>query len=62
MPQLIFVDREQGAVARLKSAGFSRVPVCYFLLDIAFAYRELRLWPNDVVSKVEEEIKAHQFT
>lgn len=61
MPCLIWIDRQQGAVARLKAAGFEHVVVVYNLLDITSAYSEMGLWPKSTVSKVEEEIKAHQF-
>lgn len=62
MPCLIWIDRQQGAVPRLKAAGFEKVVVVYDLLDITFAYGEMGLWPKSAVAAVEEEIKAHQFT
>lgn len=61
MPQLIFIDRQQGAVKRLEVAGFKRIVVCYYLLDITYLYSELGIWPKEVVKLVEKEIKAHQF-
>lgn len=61
VPQLIFVDRQQGAVVRLEAAGFKRIVVCYNLLDITYVYGELGIWPKDVVKLVEKEIAAHQF-
>lgn len=61
MPQLIFIDRQQGAISRLRAAGFKRIVVCYNLLDITFIYSEFGLWPKETVRRVEEEIKAHQF-
>ncbi|MGD0328517.1 MAG: hypothetical protein ABSB00_02255 [Minisyncoccia bacterium] len=61
MPQLIFVDRQQGTIKRLQAAGFKRIVVCYNLLDITFVYSEFGLWPKETVKRVEEEIKAHQF-
>lgn len=61
MPQLIFVDRQQGGVARLEAAGFKRVVICYNLLDITYAFGELELWPKEAVRQVEMEIAAHQF-
>lgn len=60
-PCLITVDRQQGAVDRLYKAGFKHVIVLYELLDLTYALAEMNLWPKDVVKKVEEEIKAHQF-
>ena len=61
MPCLIWIDRQQGAVPRLKAAGFERVEVIYNLLDLTFAFGELGLWPKSAVAAVEAEIKAHQF-
>lgn len=61
-PVLIFVDRQQGAVENLRKAGFDRIEVVYNLLDIAFAMREMQLWPAGVVDKVQTEIAAHQTT
>ncbi|MDO8567060.1 MAG: hypothetical protein Q7R58_02835 [bacterium] len=61
MPQVIFIDRQQGAVARLKTASFKRVVVCYNMLDITFVYGELGIWPKAVVKLVEKEIADHQF-
>lgn len=60
MGWFIFVDRQQGAVERLKRLGFERLVVAYNLLDITFAFGELGLWPKSAVRAVEEEIKAHQ--
>ena len=60
MPCFILVDRQQGAVERLKRLGFERLVVAYNLLDITFAFGELGLWPKSAVQAVEEEIKAHQ--
>lgn len=61
MPCLIWIDRQQGAVPRLKAAGFERVIVVYNLLDIASAFVQMKLWPESAAVAVEEEIKAHQF-
>jgi orotate phosphoribosyltransferase len=61
MPCLIWTDRQQGAVPKLKAAGFENVIVAYNLLDITYAYGEMKLWPKDALRAVEEEIKAHQF-
>ncbi len=56
----IFVDRQQGAVERLKRLGFERLVVGYRLLDVTFAFGELGLWPKSAVQAVEEEIREHQ--
>jgi len=62
MPCLIYIDRQQGALPRLKAAGFRRVHVVYNLLDITFAFGELGLWPKSTVAAVEKEIAEHQFS
>lgn len=62
MSALVFVDRQQGGIARMEQAGFSNVVVAYNLLDLTFAYGELGLWPQDAVQAVREEIKEHQLT
>ena len=61
MPSFILVDRQQGGVEKMKKAGFKRIIVAYYLLDLTFAFGEIGLWPKDTVKAVEEEIKAHQF-
>ena len=61
MPSFILVDRQQGGVKRMVERGFPRIVVVYRLLDITFALGELGFWPKDLVGKVEEEIRAHQF-
>lgn len=61
MPQYILIDRQQGAVKRLLAAGFERIVVGYHLLDITYLFRELRIWPANVLKLVEQEIAAHQF-
>lgn len=61
MSCLIWIDRQQGAVPRLKAAGFERVVVVYNLLDITFAFGEMGLWPKSTVAAVEGEIRARQF-
>lgn len=61
MPWLIFIDRQQGAVERLRSLGFNRISVALQLLDITFVFGELGLWPKSAVQAVEEEIRAHQL-
>lgn len=60
-PVLIFIDRQQGAVQRLQAFGFTKVVVAYHLLDVAFAFQAMGLWPKDVVASVEKEIEAHQL-
>lgn len=61
MPCLILIDRQQGAVPRLKAAGFREVIVVYNLLDITHAFVQMDLWQESTAVAVEEEIKAHQF-
>ncbi len=61
MPTLIWVDRQQGGIKCLEQAGFKRIVVAYYLLDITFALGELGLWPKETVQAVQEEIQAHQF-
>jgi orotate phosphoribosyltransferase len=59
-PVYIWIDRQQGAIKRLREAGYTRIEVGYNLLDITFAYGAMGLWPKSAVKAVEEEIKAHQ--
>jgi len=61
IPSFILVDRQQGGVKRMEQAGFKRIVVAFYLLDLAFAMGEIKNWPKSVVRLVEEEIKAHQF-
>lgn len=60
MPTLVFVDRQQGGIERMKQGGFTHIVVGYYLLDLTFAFGELGLWPKEKVRAVEEEIKANQ--
>lgn len=60
-PWIILIDRQQGAVKQLHHRGFKSVIVIYNLLDVAFAFGELELWPKNVVRLVEKEIAEHQF-
>ena len=60
MPCFILIDRQQGAVQNLSNKGFERIVVGYNLLDITFAFGELKVWPRDTIKAVEEEIVAHQ--
>lgn len=62
MPCLIWIDRQQGALPRLQAAGFENVIVVYNLLDITFAFGEMKVWPKEAVVAVEEEIRQHQFS
>lgn len=62
MPWLVFVDRQQGGIEKMRAHGFQRIVVAFYLLDITYAMGELGLWPKSLVSQVEAEIKAHQFT
>ncbi|MEX1997844.1 MAG: hypothetical protein WEA04_04190 [Candidatus Andersenbacteria bacterium] len=62
MPCLIFVDRQQGAIARLQAEGFDKIVVVFKLLDVAYALGELEHWPKKVVTAVEKEIREHQFS
>ncbi len=61
MPSIVFVDRQQGGIQKMKAGGFKRIIVAYELLDLTFAFGELKLWPKNMVKAVEEEISAHQF-
>lgn len=58
---MILVDRQQGGVEGMRRIGIKNVHVIYYLLDIAFAYGEMGLWPKEAVKQVEREIAAHQF-
>ncbi len=58
-PLLIWIDRQQGAVKDLAEDGFTRIVVGYNLLDLAYAYGELKLWPRETIKLVEDEIAAH---
>ncbi len=60
MGWFIFVDRQQGAVERLRRLGFERLVVAYHPLGLTFAFGELGLWPKTAVQAVEDEIRAHQ--
>ena len=60
-PWLIFVDRQQGGIARMTAHGFRQIHVAYNLLDITYAMGEIGEWPKELVTLVEAEIAAHQF-
>ncbi len=62
MPLLIVIDRGQGGVQRLEHWRlFERIAVMYNLLDIVFAFGELKLWTPENVKTIEEEIRANQI-
>ena len=61
MHHLIFVNRQQGAIPKLQAAGFKNLIVAYNLLDITFAFHQLKLWSAEVAKRVEEEIRQNQF-
>ncbi|HLC44679.1 MAG: hypothetical protein A2722_01775 [Candidatus Doudnabacteria bacterium RIFCSPHIGHO2_01_FULL_50_11] len=60
-PCLIWIDRQQGGLEKLKAAGFTRLVVAYNLLDVVYAYAELRLWARKSVRMVAEEIRQHKL-
>jgi orotate phosphoribosyltransferase len=61
MHYMILVDRQQGAISRLEQAGFQHLTVVYRLLDIVFAYTQMRIWPKETFKAIEEEIRVNQF-
>jgi len=61
MPSFVYVDRQQGGIQRMEKAGIKRIVIAYYLLDLTYAFGELRLWPKDTIKAVEDEIAAHQF-
>lgn len=61
MPWIILVDRQQGAMKRLKREGFHRVIVMFNLLDIVWVLGNEGIWPKEIVSAVEKEIADHQL-
>ncbi|MFA7286645.1 MAG: hypothetical protein WC052_03235 [Patescibacteria group bacterium] len=61
MPSLVFIDRNQGGIMKMKEAGFQRIVVAYELLDLMVAFRKLSLWSAASTRLVEEEIGANQF-
>lgn len=60
-PVIVLVDRCQGALENLRRKGFEQVHVCFNLLDMAYFYGKIGLWPKNVVSAVETEIQEHQL-
>jgi orotate phosphoribosyltransferase len=60
MKHIVLIDRQQGAVKKLAAQGITMVSV-FNLLDVVWAFGELKLWPKDRVKAVEEEIAAHQL-
>lgn len=61
MPTLIVVDRQQGGIKNMEQAGFPNIVVAYNLRDLTHAFGQLKLWPQDRVRAVEEEIEANQL-
>ena len=57
---LTFVDRQQGAMAKLVAHGLKTTAI-YNILDIAHAFKVLRLWPEEAERRVEDEIREHQL-
>lgn len=62
MPHLVFMDRQQGGVAKLRNSGLQIITL-FELLDVVWAFKELGLqgWDANRVLAVETEIKAHQI-
>lgn len=52
MHQIIFVDRQQGAIKNMKKAGYKNTEVIFNLLDITYVYRKLGLWSSESIKKV----------
>lgn len=61
IPQIIFIDRQQGGVKKMQDGGFKQVEVIFNLLDITYVYRQFGLWSPEAVERVETEIRAHQL-
>lgn len=61
MSHLVFMDRQQGGVRKLREEGYNIVTI-YKLLDVVWAFTELVLkgWDTDRLAAVEAEIAAHQ--
>ena len=56
------VDRQQGALKKMKEAGLKRDPlVIYNLLDLTYVFGKRGVWPAESVTQVEREIQEHQF-
>ncbi len=60
--QIIFIDREQGGTQMLVEKGFKAPEIIFKLSDITFVFKELGLWSEESVQKVQSEIKAHHFS
>ena len=58
-PLLIWVDREQGGVERLRQYKFQRIVTVYRLLDLVRVFGELNLWPEKLVKACEEELAKY---
>ena len=59
MLHLTLVDRQQGGLERLQKLGHTAQAV-FNLLDLVWAFGELRLWDKDRVKAVEDESVAHR--
>ena len=55
---LVFIDHQVGAMEKLRAAGFTKVITCYKILDIIFAFGELKLWKPDQVRRVQDYIAS----
>lgn len=60
MGHIILVDRQQGAIERMKQAGMTRLTVIFNLLDMTYLFGRFGVWPSDAVERVEREIKEFQ--
>jgi orotate phosphoribosyltransferase len=59
---LVFVDRQQGGLEEMQRIGFRSVSATYNLLDMTYAFQELKLWPTDAVKRIEDEIRQNRNT
>jgi orotate phosphoribosyltransferase len=58
MLHLTLIDRQQSGLQRLQAAGY-RAEAVFNLLDLIWAFGELRLWDRGRIDAVEDEIAAH---
>lgn len=61
LDDIILVDRQQGAIKRMMEKGYKKPIVMFNLLDLAYVFEKLEIWPGSIVAKVEREIADHQF-